>query len=364
MVLLTRLIFAWVMVQVAGCGTPVSPCQSGPTRGDIAESSEGTLSDVSTEGLREAAPVPQEAGCKFFCDEMVKIPPGAFAMGCRDTNGGPCRANEKPRHTVMLDGFWIDKYEVTYGQFAKFLSDNETGEKPDGNVHFWNDYSFIKKGDEYELEFMLPTYAVENATWHGATAFCEWAGKRLCSEAEWERAASGDDARQYPWGDAPPSCPGVSLLRSGGPVFDPEPACGLRAHQMPGGSDQHWVGDGGPPEKFYLDESPFGVMNMAGNVSEWVSDLYGATYYESSPTYAPMGPAVADLGVGVTVAAYRVVRGGRGSWDEAERFRVSFRQAVDSAADEAEHEGGSIGSDWGVTSNAGIRCCLGPTKTH
>lgn len=351
---------ACLLMQLAGCGSAASDCEPGPIQGDLGDPQKRDNSDATTGlGLHEAPSTPEKGGCRFFCGDMVKVPSGAFVMGCQDVEEGQCRFNEKPKHTVLLDGFWIDKYEATYAQFAEFLNKNQTGETSDGNIHQLTSYTFERQGDKYVAVGILANYAVENATWEGARKFCEWAGKRLCTEAEWERAARGDGARRYPWGDEPPSCPGVSMLNAGGPVFDPEPACGLRLSYLPEVGDLHWVGNGGPPAKFYLDESPFGVMNMAGNVSEWVSDLYGANYYEASPLHGPIGPENADLGIGVTKAAYRVVRGGRGSWDEPLAFRISFRQAVDPANTKIKWGSGTIPMDWGSTSEVGIRCCLG-----
>lgn len=174
---------------------------------------------------------------------VVRIPGGEFRMGSAEGEG---EANEHPQHTVRVSDFLMDKTEVTWGQYKRFLVESR---QPDPKSPVWG------------ISEDLP---VSGITWAEAGAFCAWAGGRLPTEAEWERAARGDDGRQYPWGN----------------TFDPW-RCNTR--------------DGGPhaptPAAQYPDcVSPFGVLDLSGSVSEWSSDWYDDTYYATSPAENPKGP--------------------------------------------------------------------------
>ncbi|MDO8587174.1 MAG: formylglycine-generating enzyme family protein [Armatimonadota bacterium] len=185
---------------------------------------------------------------------MITIPAGKFIMG---SNHEP---DEKPVHTVYLDTYQIGKCEVTIAQYRKFCK--ATGyEMPDAPSWGW------KHG-----------HPIVNVTWNDAAAYCKWAGGRLPTEAEWEKAAAGTDGRTYPWGDAWDNnkCANVYLnLTSTQPVGS-----------YPAGA------------------SAYGCMDMAGNVWEWCADVYAKDYYKASPSRNPRGPSR---------GGYRVMRGG--SWD-------------------------------------------------
>ena len=223
---------------------------------------------------------------------MVYIPAGKFWMGAIDSDED-AQDDEKPRHEVILDGFWMDITEVTNAMYALCVQAGDCQPPDDGSS------SPTRKG--YYENPQYADYPVIHVTWEQAAAYCQWAGKRLPTEAEWEKAARGGlDGKLYPWGDESPVCtPGAS----NGAQYKP---CG------PGGTVA--VGS--------FASNGYGLFDMAGNVWEWVQDWYGENYYLSSPAANPAGP---ETGI------YRVVRGG--SWlVDAGVLRVSNRSWVDPAS--------------------------------
>ncbi len=184
--------------------------------------------------------------------EMVWIPEGEFLMG---SNTG--RPNEKPQRKVYLDGYWIYKFEVTVAQYRKFCID--TGRSmPEAPKWGWND-----------------THPIVNVVWQDAADYAKWAGGSLPTEAQWEKAARGTDGRTYPWGDE----------------WDAS-----RCNQSATGP-----GRTQPVGRCIEGASPYGCMDMAGNVWEWCSDWYSADYYQTAPCSNPTGAASGDR---------RVLRGG------------------------------------------------------
>ena len=179
--------------------------------------------------------------------DMVTIPEGNFIMGA-DTSDPNATTAEKPQHTVYLDSYQIGKYEVTQAQYKIFIDD--TGRAPPTG-----DWDPIIKANK----------PVTYVNWEDATAFCSWAGGRLPTEAEWEKASRGTDGRKYPWGNYAPSC---NLLNF-----------------------SNCVGTTTVVGSYPNGASPYGVMDMAGNVQEWCSDWWSDTYYSSSPSSNPTGPA-------------------------------------------------------------------------
>jgi formylglycine-generating enzyme required for sulfatase activity len=177
--------------------------------------------------------------------------------------------DELPAHDVTLNAFWIDQVEVTNGMYTlcvkadkcrlpvKFNSDNR-------NKYFDNP------------EFR--DYPVIQITWYDANAYCQWAGRRLPTEAEWERAARGDDLRTYPWGGEPPNAQNSN--------------------------SNNIVGDTTRVGSYPTGASPYGALDMGGNVWEWVADYYSAKYYSESPADNPKGPENGGLN------HLRVIRGG------------------------------------------------------
>ena len=214
--------------------------------------------------------------------EMVLIPAGEFQMG--SNSGDP---DEKPVHTVYLDAFFIDKYEVTVAQYKQFIS--ATGHPEPKKC--WDD-----------PQYNQPNYPVVGVTWYDAMAYAEWAGKRLPTEAEWEKAARGGlVGKQYPWGDAAPG--------------DDEQ----------GRANYDFLGHTNGKTTFPIGSFPpngYGLYDMAGNAWEWCLDEYQQNFYAVSPRENPLaGEALANY---KAITSERVTRGG--CWENYDNLiRVSNR---------------------------------------
>jgi len=211
--------------------------------------------------------------------EMVQIPEGPFIMGSKE--GDP---DEFPERQVFLKAFYLDVKEVSQEEYARFA---KMTKRPLPKIEVFED-------DQSKL--LKPEFAAMSMSWEEATAYCKWAGKRLPTEAEWEKSGRGEGKRKYAWGDS---------FVSG------------RAHANIDGSE-----DGykylAPPGSFESGRSPYGVYDMTGNVAEWVADSYDEHYYQKAPYRDPKGPEPGDL---------KVVRGG--SWRETEHnARLSKRFAA------------------------------------
>jgi len=203
---------------------------------------------------------------------MVLVPAGEFIMGSDKGDD-----DEKPVHRVQTDSFYIDKFEVTNGRFAKFI-DAIKGEPPWGF-------------DDKDTPVAHAEQPVRWVTWLDATAYCQWAGKRLATEAEWEKAARGTDGRQYPWGDELPT----------------------QAHAVFG---QKEGSESLPPfSSRDKGKSPSGAQDMAGSLYEWVADWYDDEYYAKTPSQNPRGPSE---------GTQKVQRGGSYT-NNPYRLRTSFR---------------------------------------
>ena len=229
---------------------------------------------------------------------MILIPAGPFTMGSND--GLP---NERPEHLVELDAYSIDQYEVTLALYRKFLDAGKHESPPT-----WDDEAATTVGDR-------PAIGMK---WADAEAYCKWAGKRLPTEAEWEKAARGTDARRYPWGSMQPF---VDIANYNRGLWVSE-AVTLAAvtSGLEGMSVRHGLKEGG--------RSPYGLNHMAGNAAEWVADWYDRDYYQNSPKKNPPGPVQGEK---------RVLRGG--SWaDLPLALRVSARISA-----EPEFEDRTIG---------------------
>lgn len=206
--------------------------------------------------------------------EMVFVPAGEFLMGCDPNhNGGfECMSEELPLHEVYLDAYYIDKHEVTNSQYA--LCVNAGGcEEPASNSSSTRDWYFGNPDfDNYPVIFI---------DWYSAAAYCNWAGRRLPSEAEWEKAAHGKNAQAYPWGDENPTCEIANMWNNA--TFS---AC---------------VGDTTAVGSYPAGASPYGALDMAGNVREWTSDWYSESDYSEDLNINP---------IGAPYGTYKMQRGG------------------------------------------------------
>ena len=205
---------------------------------------------------------------------MVEIPEGLFSMGF---DGTQALEDERPKHQVWLSTFHMDLHEVTTAQYAPFLSATN---RP---VPWqWNQVDLAQHGDR-------PVIGVD---WTDAENYCRWKRKRLPTEAEWEKAARGTDGRLYPWGN---QVPGKDLANF---------ALGARFSYS-----QVLL----PVRTYEQGKSPYGLLQMAGNVNEWVQDWYGANYYETSPEQNPQGPEQGQ---------FKVLRGG--SWSDLPKYLLTY----------------------------------------
>ena len=255
-------------------------------------------------GTRPADPPPNMAEIKageFWMGRVQMFRPDEQGYFLRP------RIDDLPAHLTFIDRFFIDKTEVTQDDYAKFLQTT----KHRAPFH-WKD------GRIPEGQGQFPVY---NVSWDDADAYCQWAGKRLPTEAEWEKAARGGlEKKRYPWGDelrpgvaAPPKNADAAAAATPPPDNQRTPGPKLAQYAVPTG----------PTKVGSFPPNGFGLYDVMGNVAEWVNDWYDRTYYVVSPEANPKGPAT---------GMYRVIRGS--SWsdlieagDEVEPrvYRVYFR---------------------------------------
>lgn len=208
--------------------------------------------------------------------QMKFIPAGEFLIGSKQTEG---RTDERPQRKIYLDSYAIDIVEVTNERYLSFIHSTSRKEPP-------NPY-----GDRLlSQETGIRSLPVVQVTWYDAVDYCYWAGKRLPTEAEWEKAARGDQGALFPWGRQSPQTKPVNFERN----WD--------------GTKTLW-----PVGSKTETASPYGIHDMAGNVREWTQDWYAPDYYATAPGRNPQGPETGIL---------KVIKGG--SWHS---FKADVRPA-------------------------------------
>ncbi len=235
--------------------------------------------------------------------EMVYVPASEFGMG-------------DPAKTIFLNAFWLDKSEVTNEQFQQFV--DATAYKTDAEKQGWG-FEFVNgKWEQVRGIFWRSPrgnastladkqkHPVVLVSWNDATAYCTWAGKRLPTEAEWEKSARGTDGRAFPWGNA---WDGTKLNFC-------DTHCAF-AWKDVGANDQH--AETAPVGSFPQSTSAYGANDLAGNVWEWTADWFDAEYYKTMPTRNPTGPVSGQL---------KILRGGAWSIDQTYTRNINRFMAV------------------------------------
>ena len=269
-----KIFFSLSIFLVAACQSAVTP--SAPTTA-LASMDALTPTPLSTLIPFTAVPEAISAQTATVTPNITKIssidgmtflfiPSGELYMGGLDISR---ETDEIPPHKVQIDAFWIDQVEVTNGMYGLCVKAGSCRQpkltNSDNRVEYFGTVEF-------------QDYPVVHVTWYDANAYCQWAGRRLPTEAEWERAARGDDMRTFAWGDEPPNAKNSNSLNI--------------------------VGDTSRVGSYAEGASQFGALDMTGNVWEWVADYYRPSYYAESPAVNPTGPAE-DPGNHL-----RVIRGG------------------------------------------------------
>ena len=253
----TKFKVLFLIVILAFAAIPIMGILRGSMLTPFEKSSDGSPDAIP---LRAPDPshVPREAPVQ---EEMVLIPAGPFIRG---TNKGGL--DEQPQRMLVLDAFAIDRYEVTNFQYQQFV--DATGHRKSGPPARYAKNMSKMQGINQPVVYV---------SWEDAEAYCHWKGKRLPTEAEWEKAMRGSDGRLWPWGN----------------------------QEKPNGANWARVEDGHEVSASVgtipTDRSPYGVMDGAGNVMEWVADWYRERYFEEAPEKNPPSP---EHGV------FRVLRGG------------------------------------------------------
>jgi formylglycine-generating enzyme required for sulfatase activity len=313
----------WSPGETEALGALVSNWPQEPCAAPIAEVPAITPTEISEPTITpdptaEALPVKITDA---FSVSMVLVPAGPFEMGglvdegmaeCQKQRDDCMRSNfedEEPVHTVILDNYYMDQYEVTNALYADCVS-ARVCELPSESD------SYRRKSYYDNPEYS--DYPVIYVSWYDAQNYCQWRGTRLPTEAEWEKAARGGlEGALYPWGDEAPQC---DMNAINGAKFDDREGCR--------NTDTESVGS--------YSANGYGLYDMAGNVWEWTADWYAADYYATSPANNPEGPED---------GSHRVVRGA--SWNlVGYNLRVASRHSFDPASD--------------AKNNFGFRCAKSP----
>ncbi len=296
-----------------------SKCQAGPvpTCNDKNPCTVDSC-DPASGCVAKASPVGTPCGSGLWCGQggqkgtcvtvpaiagMVYVPAGEFKQGCNKPVDNYCKTDENPAHVVDLSSYFIGKTEVTASQYAACV---QTGgcSVPGGKASSDGTYGVAGK-EQHPVNYVSYSQAGE---------FCAWSGGRLCTEAEWEMAARGSDGREFPWGNGTPDC-GLAIFAG----------CSTKGTQ--------------PAGKAANGSSPYGALDMAGNVREWVGDWYGAGAYAAAASVSP-----ASNPKGPVSGSQRVLRGGYFA-DSAPDLRTSGRSFATPSTSAA---------------SVGFRCCRNP----
>jgi len=257
----------------------ITACQAAPTAAPEPLASaipQATATTIPTETSTETPATATEAATSTpenikisTTDGMTQllVPAGILTMGGMDVYR---ESDELPVHEVKLNAFWIDQVEVTNGMYNLCVQAGSC--RPPVKINSDN-------RPEYFGNPEFQDYPVVNVAWYDANAYCLWAGRSLPTEAQWEYAARGNDKRNFPWGDEPPNQYNSNSI--------------------------NLVGDTSRVGSYAEGISPFGALDMAGNVWEWVADRYRPDYYAKSPSENPTGPDENEV-----FSDLRVMRGG------------------------------------------------------
>ena len=270
-----------LLVSLLGCGTDEQMLIEEET-----EEKEVVQTDEIPTVAIESRPIPVVAP-----KGMVYVPAGEFIMGSDpDVDPMTDELDELPQHKVFLDAYFIDKHEVSNADYTQFVE--ATGHR---NSIFWDN-----------PKFNHPNQPVVGVTWGDVSAYAAWIGKRLPTEAEWEKAARGTDGRIWPWGNE----------------FDPTKCNFDDERKFDGHLDGFAMA--APVKSFEQGASPYGALNMVGNAAEWVADWFDMEYYAVSPAENPKGPPTSGMGK-------KSWRGA--SWFAgSEQMRCAFREYDDIVA--------------------------------
>ncbi len=285
-----------------GVDCPKGPdCNDRDPRVSPAQKESCNLRDDNCNGLVDDT---VNCGPVAYNPEPVEIPGGAFFMGSTMNQGAK---DEYPQHSVQIAPFSIDRYEVTNERYAACVKANACKTPQLRSSALRKEYFGVAGFARFPVVFV---------NWEQANTFCRWDGGRLPTEAEWEFVARGPapSKRIFPWGDEAPDCTKANM-----------------------GGDGSCVGDTDLVGRRSWGASPWGAMDMAGNVWEWTMDWYDANYYQKSPKHDPQGPTQGKL---------KVMRGG--CWmSGADSLRVSCRKA-------------ELPDTWAP--NVGFRCARGKKR--
>lgn len=222
--------------------------------------------------------------------EMVYVPAGEFQMG-------DDQQRDNRRHLVKLSGYWVYKNLVTVKQYKAFCSATGHSMPPEPIYH----------GNNFNPGWSLENHPIANVSWDDAKAYCTWAGMKLPSEAQWEKAARGAEGRKYPWGN----------------VFDPDKLrCSKKSYGDAGGTT--------PAGHYPEGVSSCGALDMAGNVWQWCEDWYEDGYWRSAYGTDPTGPSTGNA---------RCLRGGSWNYFDPDLFRCTYRGSLDPEG----RDGGCVG---------------------